>query len=598
MHTHRVSTEQTRPADAGVYLDFFGDLRPWRHWELHIDGPVATLLMKVQPDGGIFDGAELKLNSYDMGVELEFADAIRRIRFEHPEVGCVVIGSGYEGVFCAGANIRALAAATHAHKVNLCKFTNETRLELEEASAASGLRFLAAVGGACSGGGYELALATDHILLVDDRNTAVSLPEVPLLGVLPGTGGLTRLTDKRHVRRDRADVFATRAEGLRGEVALEWGLVDELAPRTSFDETVRARAAALAAHSRAAGISEADPGAQTARQPASNGDGERERQAQDEPVELEPLDMSATPDGSVIGEFVAMATDRDRACAEVLISASADHRWPLRAARELDALLCHLRFNEPELGTVVLLTEGSPPSVTAHDRALCEPAGHAELETALLWRRTLSRLDLTARTLIAAVEPGSCFAGVLAEVALAADRTYILDGQFVDERPDDAVGMAVRALRGPQSAEADLPTLALTEISLGSMPMANGLTRLQSRLWGDDAAIAAARDTVGSALDAQAAAEAGLATATPDDLDWDDDLRLAIEERAAFSPDALTAMEANHRFCGPETMATKIFGRLSAWQNWIFIRPNATGPHGALTRYGTGTRPSYDTDRV
>ncbi|MXY01717.1 MAG: benzoyl-CoA-dihydrodiol lyase [Acidimicrobiales bacterium] len=575
MHTHRVSTAPTQPAGTEVYLDFFSDLRPWRHWTLRVDGSIATLLMYVQPDGGIFDGAELKLNSYDMGVELEFADAVRRIRFEHPEVGCVVIGSGYEGVFCAGANIRALAAATHAHKVNLCKFTNETRLELEEASAGSGLRFLAAVGGACSGGGYELALATDHILLVDDRNTAVSLPEVPLLGVLPGTGGLTRLTDKRHVRRDRADVFATRAEGLRGGVALEWGLVDELAPRTSFDEAVNARAAALTEHSRAAGAF-----------------------VSDEPAMLEPLDISPTPDGSVIGEFVAMAPDRDRACAEVLISASAHPRWPLRAARELDALLCHLRFNEPELGTVVLLTDGSHASVTAHDRALREPANHAERETALLWRRTLSRLDLTARTLIAAVEPGSCFAGVLAEVALAADRTYLLDGEFVDERPDDAIGMAVRALRGPQSADAVLPTLAMTEISLGSMPMANGLTRLQSRLWGDDAAIAAARDTVGSALDAQAAAEAGLATATPDDLDWDDDLRLAVEERAAFSPDALTAMEANHRFCGPETMATKIFGRLSAWQNWIFIRPNATGPDGALTRYGTGTRPSYATTRV
>ncbi|WP_419864590.1 enoyl-CoA hydratase-related protein [Candidatus Poriferisodalis sp.] len=575
MHTHRVNTAETRPAGAGVYLDFFGDLRPWRHWALHVDGAVATLSMQVQPDGGIFDGAELKLNSYDMGVELEFADAVRRIRFEHPGVGCVVISSGYENVFCAGANIRALAAATHAHKVNLCKFTNETRLELEEASAHSGIRFLAAVGGACSGGGYELALATDHILLVDDRNTAVSLPEVPLLGVLPGTGGLTRLTDKRHVRRDRADVFATRAEGLRGEVALEWGLVDELAPRTSFADAVGARAVALAEHSRASG-----------------------RFAGDEAVVLEPLGLAPTPDGSVVGEFVAMAPDRDRACAEVLISASAEPRWPLRAARELDALLCHLRFNEPELGTIVLLAEGSHADVTVHDRALCKPASHAEQETALLWRRTLSRLDLTARTLIAAVEPGSCFAGVLAEVALAADRTYLLDGEFVDDRPDDAVGMAVRALRGPQAAEAGPPVLAMTQVSLGSMPMANGLTRLQSRLWGDDKAIAAASGTVGSALDAQAATEAGLVTAAPDDLDWDDDLRLAVEERAAFSPDALTAMEANHRFCGPETMATKIFGRLSAWQNWIFIRPNATGPDGALTRYGTGTRPSYATGRV
>ena len=569
LHTRRVST------DHGVYLDFFGDHRPWRHWTLRVDGPVATLTMGVQPDGGIFTGCELKLNSYDMGVELEFSDAIRRIRFEHPSVGCVVIESGYDGVFCAGANIRALAAATHAHKVNLCKFTNETRLELEEASEHSGLRFLAAVGGACSGGGYELALATDHILLVDDRNTAVSLPEVPLLGVLPGTGGLTRLTDKRHVRRDRADVFATKAEGLRGQVALEWGLVDELAPRTAFAEAVSARAAALAAQSRASG-------------PCANS----------EPVALEPLGLGPNDDGSVIGEFVAMAPDRDRACAEVLITASPDPAWPLRAARELDALLCHLRFNETDLGTIVLLTDGSHPDVTDHNRALCEPASHAELETSLLWCRALSRLDLTARTLIAAIEPGSCFAGVLAELALAADRTYILDGEFVDDRPGDAVGARVRALRGEAIGAHEPAALLCSELSLGTMPMANGLTRLQSRLWGDEAAIAGAARTIGTPLDAQAAAEVGLATATPDDLDWDDDLRLAIEERAAFSPDALTAMEANHRFCGPETMATKIFGRLSAWQNWIFSRPNATGPQGALTRYGTGTRPIYAPDRV
>ena len=570
MHTQQVSIE--RP---DVFLDFFGDHRPWRHWELHVDGPVATLTMQVQPDGGIFEGCELKLNSYDMGVELEFADAVRRIRFEHPQVGCVVIASGYDGVFCAGANIGSLAAATHAHKVNLCKFTNETRLELEEASAHSGLRFLAAVGGACSGGGYELALAADHILLVDDRSTAVSLPEVPLLGVLPGTGGLTRLTDKRHVRRDRADVFATKAEGMRGEPALDWGLVDELAPRTGFAEAVRQRAAALAADSRSAGSS-----------------------ARDEPVLLTPLGISPAADGSIVGEFVTMAPDRERNCAEVLISASASAEWPLRAARELDALLCHLRFNETQLGTIVLLTDGHPADVVAHDRALSEPANHAERETALLWRRTLSRLDLTARTLIAAIEPGSCFAGVLAELALAADRTYILDGEFVDERPPDAVGSGVGELRGDPTGAAGAATLQLTELSLGAMPMANGLSRLESRLWGDEAAIAEARSCVGVPLDAAAAADAGLATATPDDLDWDDDLRLAVEERAAFSPDALTAMEANHRFCGPETMATKIFGRLSAWQNWIFIRPNATGPDGALTRYGSGTRPSYATGRV
>ena len=570
MHTQRVSSE--RP---DVFLDFFGSQRPAQHWRLHVEGPIATLTMQVQPDGGIFEGCELKLNSYDMGVELEFADAVRRIRFEHPEVGCVVIDSGYDSVFCAGANIGALAAATHAHKVNLCKFTNETRLELEEASAHSGLRFLAAVGGACSGGGYELALATDHILLVDDRNTAVSLPEVPLLGVLPGTGGLTRLTDKRHVRRDRADVFATKAEGIRGEMALEWGLVDELAPRTGFAEAVERRAAALAAGSRAAGPHTAD-----------------------EPVLLAPLDLRPAADGSVAGEFVTMAPDRERGCAEVLISASASAAWPLQTARELDALLCHLRFNETQLGTIVLLTDGHADDVLAHDHALCEPAGHAETETALLWRRTLSRLDLTSRTLISAVEPASCFAGVLAELALASDRTYILDGEFMDERPADAVGSSVRDLRGDSTGAAGPATLQLSHISMGAMPMANGLTRLESRLWGDEGAIATARSCLGVPLDAAAAADAGLATATPDDLDWDDDLRLAVEERAAFSPDALTAMEANHRFCGPETMATKIFGRLSAWQNWIFIRPNATGPAGALTRYGSGTRPGYDTGRV
>ena len=570
MHTQQVSSD---PPD--VYLDFFGPQQSPRHWRLQVEGPVATLTMQVQPDGGIFEGCELKLNSYDMGVELEFADAIRRIRFEHPGVGCVVIDSGYDGVFCAGANIRALAAATHAHKVNLCKFTNETRLELEEASTHSGLRFLAAVGGACSGGGYELALATDHILLVDDRNTAVSLPEVPLLGVLPGTGGLTRLTDKRHVRRDRADVFATKAEGIRGEMALDWGLIDELAPRTGFAEAVERRAVALAAGSRAAGPS-----------------------AGDEPVVLASLDLTLATDGSVVGEFVTMSPDRERGCAEVLISASASAAWPLQAARELDALLCHLRFNETQLGTIVLLTDGHAADVLAHDRALCEPAGHAETETALLWRRTLSRLDLTARTLISAIEPGSCFAGVLAELALASDRTYILDGEFVDERPTDAVGSSVRDLRGDSTGAAGPATLQLSHVSMGAMPMANGLTRLESRLWGDEGAIATARSCLGVALDAPAAADAGLATATPDDLDWDDDLRLAVEERAAFSPDALTAMEANHRFCGPETMATKIFGRLSAWQNWIFIRPNATGPAGALTRYGSGTRPSFATERA
>lgn len=528
----------------------------------------------------VFDGCELKLNSYDIGVDLELADAVRRIRFEHPKVGCVVIASGLDGVYCAGANIRMLAIADHAHKVNFCKFTNETRLELEDASANSGLRFLAAVDGACTGGGYELALAADHILLVDDRNTAVALPEVPLLGVLPGTGGLTRLTDKRHVRRDRADVFATKSEGIRGQMAREWGLVDELAPRTDFGEATTARAESLARSSRAASPF-----------------------ADDEPVILAPLDISPAADGSVTGEFVAMAPDRERGCAEILITASADAAWPLRAARELDALLCHLRFNETALGTLVLLTQGRAEDVIVHDPSLCHPRSHAEHETALLWRRTLSRLDLMARSLVAALEPGSCFSGILAEIALASDRTYILDGVFEDERPAEAIGARVRSISrtvgtGEETAEPKPATLVVGGPSLGPMPMANGITRLRSRLWGDEAAIGGAEAAAGRPLDAGATDELGLATATPDDLDWDDDLRLAVEERAAFSPDALTAMEANHRFCGPETMATKIFGRLSAWQNWIFTRPNASGPQGSLSRYGSGTRPKYDPDRV
>ncbi len=530
----------------------------YRHWVLAFDGAIAHLSMQVDIEGGLLGDYELKLNSYDIGVDIELADAVRRIRFEHPDVQCVVVDSAIAGVFCAGANIRMLAAATHTHKVNFCKFTNETRLEIEEASADSGLRFLAAINGACSGGGYELAMACDHLLLIDDRASSVSLPEVPLLGVLPGTGGLTRLTDKRHVRRDHADVFATLSEGMQGADAVAWKLIDEVAPPSTFDDAVATRAAALAATSDRGSASDSAA----------------------EPVVLTPLDRTITDD-AVTYEFVTASLDRDAASVAITVTASADAHWPLTAARELDDLLCHLRFNEPLLGTVTLHTRGEAADVLVHDDALTNPVGHAQRETSLLWKRVLSRLDLSARTLFAIVDPGSCFAGVLAELALAADRSYMLDGIFEDD--DEPLPAA---------------ELHLTAVSSGPMPMANGLTRLQSRFWGSDDALVAAGGAIGSSVVAAKALELGLVTFAPDDLDWDDEVRLAIEERASFSPDALTGMEANHRFAGPETMATKIFSRLSAWQNWIFIRPNASGPDGALRRYGSGSRPTYDRNRT
>ena len=530
----------------------------YRHWQLEIEPPLARLRLNVAVDGGLLGDYPLKLNSYDIGVDIELADAIRRLRFSHPEVGCVVVDSAVAGVFCAGANIKMLAEADHGHKVNFCKYTNETRLEMEEASKFSGLRFLAAVNGACSGGGYELAMACDHILLVDDRSSAVSLPEVPLLGVLPGTGGLTRLTDKRFVRRDLADVFATKAEGVQGQEAVSQNLVDEVAPPSTFEQAVNERARALAATS--------------------------DRDLTAAPVALEPLDRTIADD-VVTYQHVSAQLARDGRVATIIVSAgSGESSWPLQTARELDDVLCHLRFNEPEIGTVVLKTVGNPATVLAHDERLLAgfaESSHADRETALLWKRTLSRLDLMAKSLIAVVEPGSCFIGVLAELALAADRVYMLDGIFEDH-------------------ENPLPEaeIQLSAINDGPLPMANGLSRLQSRFWGSDEDLATARATIGSPLAAAEAVSAGLVTANPDDLDWDDEVRLAVEERASFSPDALTGMEANHRFAGPETMATKIFGRLSAWQTWIFIRPNASGPQGALRRYGTGTRPDFSPERT
>ena len=449
----------------------------YAHWNLKIDGDTAVLSMNVSPSGALIGDYELKLNSYDIGVDIELADAVRRIRFEHPDVKVVIIDSAVEGVFCAGANIRMLADASHSHKVNFCKFTNETRLEIEEASASSGLRFLAAINGACSGGGYELAMACDHLLLVDDRSSSVSLPEVPLLGVLPGTGGLTRLTDKRHVRRDRADVFATKSEGIQGAEAIKWKLVDEVAAPTMFDGAVAARVRALAATSN--------------------------REDDGSAVVLEPLCRIAGDD-TVSYRFVQATLDRTRRSVDLTVSVTDAFEWPLVAARELDDLLCHLRFNEPDLGTIALRTRGDIADAIAHSDRLLAGDDHLTRETALLWKRVLSRLDLTARSLIALVEPGSCFVGVLAEVLLAADRSYMLEGIFEDD--DDPLPAAV---------------VQLTAANLGLFPMANGIPRLTSRFWGAPDDLAAAQAAVGEPIDAARARQLGLVTSAPDDLDWE-----------------------------------------------------------------------------
>jgi benzoyl-CoA-dihydrodiol lyase len=562
-------------ATRAAVVDFERHPATYRHWKLEIDGPVATLRLAVDPEGGLRDDYDLKLNSYDVSVDIELRDAVERLRFEHPEVRAVVLTGGLEKVFCAGANIQMLAGATHHHKVNFCKLTNETRNAIEEASARSGQRWLAAINGTAAGGGYELALACDEIVLVDDRSSSVSLPEVPLLAVLPGTGGLTRVVDKRGVRRDLADVFATKAEGVRGQQAVEWGLVDEVVPPSRFDDRVRERALALAARS----------------DRPSDGPG----------VELTPLRRTASTtsaistDGVVYdGGLVEMAIDRELRAAHVTVRTGdapppttaadvheqGDRCWPLGVARALDDVLLHLRFNEPEVATIVLHTAGDAGFVQQVDSLL---DAHADdwliREIVLLWGRTLKRLDLTAKTIVALAEPGSCFTGTLAELLLAADRSFLLYGAMEgDDRPP--------------------PVVSLGPTNLGRYPMSNGLSRLATRFHGQPAARAAAEACVGRPLDAAAAADLGLVTFTPDDIDWEEEIRLALEERASFSPDALTGLEANLRFPGPETMETKIFARLTAWQNWIFQRPNAAGPDGALRRYGTGSRPSYDRART
>jgi benzoyl-CoA-dihydrodiol lyase len=554
-------------AHGATEIDFRTEPARWRHWRLAVNGAVATLTMDVDEAGGLFEGYPLKLNSYDLGVDIELADAAQRLRFEHPEVKVVVLRSGKERVFCAGANIRMLAGATHAHKVGFCKFTNETRNAIEDASAFSGQSWIAVVNGTAAGGGYELALACDHILLVDDGSAAVSLPEVPLLAVLPGTGGLTRLTDKRKVRRDRADVFCTTEEGIRGKRAVEWGLVDEIAPTSRLDAAVAARAAALAAASRRTG---AGPG-----------------------VPLTPVERRRT-EGALAYSTLTVTLDRRARTATIVIAgpeapppadmaavvAEGAGFWPLRLARELDDALLHLRMNEPEIGLLVFRSEGEPGAVLGYDALLEANREHwLANEILLYWKRVLKRLDLTSRTLVALVEPGCCFAGTLAEIVLAADRSFMLLG----EREGDG--------RPP-------PVLTLGPLNFGTFPMVHGPTRLANRHYGDAGAVERARAALGEAIEAEDAEALGLVTTALDDIDWDDEVRLFLEQRAAFSPDGLTGLEANLRFPGPETMESKIFARLTAWQNWIFQRPNAAGPEGALGRYGTGQKPVFDPVRV
>lgn len=539
----------------------------YRHWKLSFDGPVALLSLDVDEDGGLKPGYKLKLNSYDLGVDIELHDALQRIRFEHPEVRSVVVTSAKERMFCAGANIYMLGTSSHAWKVNFCKFTNETRNGIEDSSRHSGLKFIAALNGTTAGGGYELALACDEIVLVDDRSSTVSLPEVPLLGVLPGTGGLTRVVDKRRVRRDLADVFCTTAEGVKGERAKQWRLVDEVVPPKEFMAHVMRRAAGLAAAS--------------------------DRPADARGIELTPLERTVDEAGCHY-RWVDVAVDREGRVAGLTVRAPAREElprdldailaqgaawWPLAMARELDDAILMLRTNELDLGTLVVRTAGDVDAVLESDRILAAHAGHWFVrETIGMLRRTLARLDVSSRSLFAIVDEGSCFAGTLMELLLAADRSFML---MIEEE-------------GAEGA----PEIAAGEANFGLYPMVNGRTRLETRFNGAGDEAERVRGRVGERLDAKAAADLGLVTFTPDDIDWADEIRLAIEERSSLSPDALTGMEASLRFGGTETMETKIFGRLSAWQNWIFNRPNAVGERGALKLFGSGTRAQFDWERV
>jgi len=548
-------------------IDFQTDPSKYRHWKLSVEGNVATLLMDVDEKGTLFEGYELKLNSYDLGVDIELADAIERLRFEHPAVKVVLLRSAKPRVFCAGANIRMLAGVTHAHKVNFCKFTNETRNGIEDASAASGLSTICVINGTAAGGGYELALAADHIMLIDDGSSAVSLPELALLAVLPGTGGLTRVTDKRKVRRDLADVFCTTEEGVKGKRAVDWRLVDEVVAGSKLEATVAERAKEFAARSQ--------------RPSAATG------------IALKPLKRERS-ENYVAYSTLSVEFDRPQRLAKIHVRgpdaappASADAMvalgcefWPLRLARELDDAILDIRANELDVAAIVFSSSGDPAQVLAYEQLLDANKSHwLTREVSGLWKRVFKRVDLTSRSLVTLVEPGSCFAGTLAELVFAADRSYMLIGNLQGDNKPPA-------------------RIVLNATNFGAYPMSNGLTRLASRFLGRPAALDKLKGTLGEMIDAEAAQDLGLVTVALDDIDWEDEIRVFLEERASFSADALTGLEANLRFAGPETMESKIFARLTAWQNWIFQRPNAVGEEGALKRYGTGQQPAFDTKRV
>lgn len=539
----------------------------YRHWRVEYDDDVAQLFMDVDENGGLFDGYELKLNSYDLGVDIELADIVQRMRFEHPEVRVVVLKSGKDKVFCAGANIRMLAGAAHAHKVNFCKFTNETRNAIENAEFESGQKYVAAIKGACAGGGFELALACNHIMLVDDGASTVALPEVPLLAVLPGTGGLTRLTDKRQVRRDLCDVFCAMEEGVRGARALDWRLVDEIVSNSKFNDVVDERAAKFASE---------------LVKPSHVG------------IALTPLQKTIAEEGSVHYSTLTVEVDRIGGTATLMINGpdtappaniddfvkAGSDSYMLRLARELDDAILHLRMNEREAGLLIFRSQGNPATLLEHEEQLHKNSGHwLANEVLLYWKRILKRVDVTSRSMAALVEHGSCFAGLLAELLFSVDRTYMMEGEF-------------------EGDNRHIASITLSSSNLGTMPMANGLSRLATRFLGEPETLTVVETSVGTPLDANAASKHGLVTFTYDDVDWEDEVRIFIEERTSFSPDAMTGMEANLRFAGPETMETRIFGRLTAWQNWIFQRPNAAGEQGALQRYGTGVRGKYNMERV
>ena len=547
-------------------IDFRTDPAKYRHWRVTYHGDVANLIMDVDETAGLFEGYELKLNSYDLGVDIELNDIVQRMRFAHPEVKVVVMQSGKEKVFCAGANIRMLGGAAHSHKVNFCKFTNETRNTYEAAEADSGQKYIAAIKGACAGGGYELALACNYIMLTDDSSSAVGLPEVPLLAVLPGTGGLTRITDKRKMRRDLADIFCSIEEGVKGKRAKDWRLVDEVIANSKFDQTVQDRALEFAAASDKA---VASPGILL---------GPLERQMTDSGMVYEHIDVTLDP-AHRRAEITLKGPTAPAPADIAELQAQGDQAYMLKLCRELEDAILHLRFNEMDLGLWVFKSQGDGAAFLAHEAVIATSDHWLAVEIRHYWKRTLKRIDVTSRSLAAFVENGSCFAGLLSEILFAVDRTYMMEGEFEgDERPEAEI--------------------CLSAANFGPVPMGNDLTRLQTRFLGEPERVEQAQDMIGVPLAAEQADALGLVTMILDDIDWDDELRIFMEERASFSPDAMTGMEANLRFAGPETMETRIFGRLTAWQNWIFNRPNAVGQEGALQRYGTGLRGNFDMERV